>query len=361
MMGRKQVIVATSVLGMGINIPDIRVIWHVDRPRTLLDYAQESGRAGRDGSKSEAIMVVGWDKGDYREKKEEVELVERLLGSQKECRRAVLGEYLDGGERQECQDGEEQCDQCGDEMEEMEQGLEEEVVEGVEQGLEEEVEEVEQGLKEVEARIDGGIEAGEERVGRERRVMAIQRQQQEISGRRGQERMQQEGLELEELEQYLRQARGKCRSCVRRGIRPDQHSLFWCREESSAEARQEYQALKEAIRQGRTMEVYSGCMECFLPQAWCQQWEQDEREGGMYRRQAGVRCQFPDVVLSEFVVGMAVKANQERIRERMAKRGYDIEKREEMLKYIGQRRRWGGLESNELLREVYWIQREGAG
>jgi superfamily II DNA helicase RecQ len=110
MIGRKQMIVATSALGMGIDIPDIRVIWHVDRPRTLLDYAQESGPAGKDGSKSEAIMVVGWDGGDYREKKEEVELVERLLGSRKECRRAVLGEYLDGGERQECQEGEEQCD-----------------------------------------------------------------------------------------------------------------------------------------------------------------------------------------------------------------------------------------------------------
>jgi hypothetical protein len=40
------------------------------------------------------------------------------------------------------------------------------------------MEEVEQGLKdveEIEARIDGGIKAGGERVGRERRVMAIQR------------------------------------------------------------------------------------------------------------------------------------------------------------------------------------------
>jgi superfamily II DNA helicase RecQ len=158
--GQKKVIVATSALGMGIDISDIRVICHVDPPRTLLDYAQESGRAGRDGLKSEVIVVVGWDGGDYGEKKEEVELVQRLLGSRGECRRAVLGEYLDGGERQECQEEEERCDQCAEKVEEVGQGLEE-------------VEEVEQGLEEGEARINRGIKAGEERVRRKRRVMAI--------------------------------------------------------------------------------------------------------------------------------------------------------------------------------------------
>jgi hypothetical protein len=51
-----------------------------------------------------------------------VELVQRLIGSGEECRRAVLGEYLDGGERQRCQEEEERCDRCADEIE---RGLEE--------------------------------------------------------------------------------------------------------------------------------------------------------------------------------------------------------------------------------------------
>ncbi len=38
--------VATSAFGMGIDIADIQLIIHIGWPRTLLDYAQESGRAG---------------------------------------------------------------------------------------------------------------------------------------------------------------------------------------------------------------------------------------------------------------------------------------------------------------------------
>jgi superfamily II DNA helicase RecQ len=58
---RKQnpgVIVATSALGMGIDIPNIWLVIHVGQTRSLLDYGQESGRARRDGGASEAIMLI---------------------------------------------------------------------------------------------------------------------------------------------------------------------------------------------------------------------------------------------------------------------------------------------------------------
>jgi superfamily II DNA helicase RecQ len=48
-MGPSTVIAATSALGMGVDIPNICSIIHIGTPRTLLDYAQESGQAGRDG------------------------------------------------------------------------------------------------------------------------------------------------------------------------------------------------------------------------------------------------------------------------------------------------------------------------
>lgn len=52
-----RVIIATSALGIGVDIPDIRCIIYIRFPRSLLDYAQESGRAGRDYLPSEAIII----------------------------------------------------------------------------------------------------------------------------------------------------------------------------------------------------------------------------------------------------------------------------------------------------------------
>ncbi|OBT94379.1 hypothetical protein VE01_07737 [Pseudogymnoascus verrucosus] len=55
---RDQVIVATNALGLGIDVPDIRVVIHVEVVWRLKDYGQESGQAGRDGQSSEAIIIM---------------------------------------------------------------------------------------------------------------------------------------------------------------------------------------------------------------------------------------------------------------------------------------------------------------
>jgi hypothetical protein len=56
--GETPFIVATAVLGSGINVPGIKVIIHLDPPYSLIDYSQEGGRGGRDGEQVKAIMVV---------------------------------------------------------------------------------------------------------------------------------------------------------------------------------------------------------------------------------------------------------------------------------------------------------------
>jgi late competence protein required for DNA uptake (superfamily II DNA/RNA helicase) len=129
--GLYRVIAATSALGMGIDIPDIRCVIHVGRPRTLLEYGQESGRAGRDGLASEAIIIhpEGWEDPDpwiHGVAEADFQLVQAYMGGR--CRRYILDQYLDGTvdgyTRERCQDrdmDELACDGCDPDWEAQEE------------------------------------------------------------------------------------------------------------------------------------------------------------------------------------------------------------------------------------------------
>ena len=102
------VVVATVAFGMGIDKPNVRFVAHLDVPRSLEAYYQETGRAGRDGLPATAWMAYGLadvisckqmvqgSELDDRQKRVELQKLDALLGycETSTCRRQVLLNYF---------------------------------------------------------------------------------------------------------------------------------------------------------------------------------------------------------------------------------------------------------------------------
>lgn len=120
------VMVATIAFGMGIDKPNVRFVAHLDLPKSLEAYYQETGRAGRDGLPADAWMAYGLQdmvmlkqmlqnsEGDERHKRIEQHKLDAMLALCEEtrCRRQALLAYFDERLEQPCG----HCDNCVDQV-----------------------------------------------------------------------------------------------------------------------------------------------------------------------------------------------------------------------------------------------------
>ena len=118
------IMVATIAFGMGIDKPNVRFVAHLDLPKSLEAYYQETGRAGRDGLPADAWMAYGLQdviflkqmlnssEGDERHKRVEQHKLDAMLALCEEtrCRRQALLAYFDEDMPRPCG----HCDNCVD-------------------------------------------------------------------------------------------------------------------------------------------------------------------------------------------------------------------------------------------------------
>lgn len=114
-------IVATSALGTGVDIPNIHAVIHVDSPYGMIDFAQQSGRAGRAGEPVPSYILCdkAWAEKRLNDPSTHLSIDEQAMLNMVTttgCRRLEISEFLDGREhRIDCTSlaGAARCDNCG--------------------------------------------------------------------------------------------------------------------------------------------------------------------------------------------------------------------------------------------------------
>jgi superfamily II DNA helicase RecQ len=281
---------ATSVLGLGLDAPGVRVVIHVAMASTLEQYVQESGRAGRPGDTAYSIVLVSRV---HTKTGKEIRCLPYKLDKHATafldstvCRRIAIDAHMDARfDRRQCNVGETQCDLCMN-RNQCEQPLE-------------------VALQPASCPSDSDSSDSDVVNAHRAKALQLENTAQFEQARLDMQRRQagdSEAFALERLEQHLENWRRFCVVCKATSGEHEDHDWQSC-EMGNSKFTQKY---VKTLGTGVKWQLFLGCPGCFVPQAICIRWEATDKMGAFQDRNDD-SCQFKDVMLRAIA---ALVANQ---------------------------------------------------
>lgn len=327
-----RVIVATNALGLGIDIPDIRLIVHLEMPRRIGDYGQQSGRAGRDGLPSQALVLRA------RRGPSDQMMADKLLDascreflSSTQCRRIALDRGLDGRQdRVICEEGEEKCDFC--QSTDFSSQIQSPQLDDDNDSEEYEDEETRD------------VRLRQEATSLVRHTVSAQARQQKST--------------FDQFRDLLqRQLQQGCIFCRLLEARPSDHIPTRCPKAPKCKKVKVQQSYYQAIflqsyySRDKTVADFGACFRCLVPQEICIRWDED-LDSNWYLTK-GTGCQFYGIVLSVFSI--AFHRQNESLQEMLQDEGfqgvipgpgrYQAKEYQQLWGWLGERVIWAGVKS----------------
>jgi len=354
--GMQRVIAATNALGLGVDVPDVRLVVHAGMPRDLRNFVQESGRGGRDGQRSESVVVVAaswftaWCCGDSvpgpdRDQKGRDAWQEDAVqfAGGRQCRREVLDREMDGVRlRVGCEEGEVMCDVCerGQVAESM-RFVAEAATDRAWVAAEQEAEEVDI----MEADFAHSQQAIQH-VEMDRRLQVMQ-----------------EVEEVEEFKQVIDRWVGCCVVCKMEGKRDADHRLDRCPKKGTSVWTFVLDGIQSTEREmfaKKRFANFSACFICGMPQAICQQWVADDEDGRTFRKVEGKSCQYKGVLVGMYVGlrTVLIETDWDDIPVMMAQEGIASQNMDAIYEWLGMMIEWGGIQASRMAKVVYMMSKE---
>jgi superfamily II DNA helicase RecQ len=346
-----RILVVTSALSLGFDVPDIYSVFHVDRPFSLIEYVQQSGRAGRDGQLSKAHIFLlnstpfSSKPGAGMSDQSALDEFLRDEGQAIVCRRITLDGYLDGRvDRKGCQkDDEELCDVCRKHQDQGRRLIPYEMTKNRDERSTTISPAQERRFK-IPNRPPPERDDEETEEFQRQRALQVSFRQQMV------DRIQQERDEFDGVTQQLQFWQQHCAICLVVGRSAKGHRWPRCLLMEGHEQREMAQQLHE-IRTQIQFAKNTGCFQCGLHHEICGSWDQS-KNGGLQRIRSK-DCEFRGI-LAETMVALQRQENvveRVKLHERVKEKGLDPTQLSQLIQYYGQAARWAGTRVNCLMQE----------